>query len=83
MGRKLAGRLTSALQKMDESRADLAGELAQQAGIDTSTMNAILRGEINCPPIRRLEAFAEVLGVSTRFLVAAARDDGCTYGEDE
>lgn len=90
MGQNLASKLSTAIQQMtargragdndDLSRADLVGELAQQAGIETGTVNQILNGEINCPPQGRLEAFAEVLGVSTDFLVSAAEEDGCSYG---
>lgn len=63
-------------------RADVVDEMAQQAGIDSDAVNAIIRGEITCPPLGRLEAFAEVLQVETDTLVQAARSDGCSYDRD-
>ena len=54
-------------------------QLARAAGISTGTVNQILNAEINCPPLRRLEGFAEVLGVSTDAVIRAAEGDGCNY----
>lgn len=82
-GANLATRLSALVEDQttndDTERSDIVGELAQQAGIDTSTVNAILRGEITCPPRERLDSFAEVLNVESSVLADAARADGCTY----
>jgi len=47
--------------------------------ISVSTVNQILRGDINCPPLVRLEGFAETLNVSVASLRSAAERDGCNY----
>jgi len=65
--------------------ADATGEpdAARGAGgqLTPSTVGQIVRGEINCPPNSRLEAFASVLGVSVDTLRSAAREDGCEFSE--
>lgn len=66
----------------DTSRADIVSQMARAAGIATDTVNAILNADVNCPPLRRLEGFAEVLDVSMASLRSAAESDGCEYSED-
>lgn len=78
-GETLGSALEALIEDQDGDRSDVIGEMAQQAGIDEETVNAIVRGEITCPPRGRLEAFAEVLQVDTSALVSAARQDGCSY----
>jgi hypothetical protein len=59
------------------------GEMAQQASIDVSTVRNILNGDIQCPPMGRLEAFAEVLQTDVGDIVAAANQDGCEYAMNQ
>lgn len=66
----------------DAERARIIGEMAEAAGISASTVQQILDGEINCPPLDRLEGFARVLDSSLERLRSAAERDGCEY-EDE
>ena len=48
-----------------------------------STVNQILNGSINCPPMNRLEGFARTLNVSVDTLTDAASADGCNYEPDD
>ena len=66
----------------DTSQADVVAQMARAAGISSGTVNEILNASINCPPLRRLEGFAEVLGVSMARLRTAAEADGCEYADD-
>ena len=82
-GDSLASRLEDAIDGMtdeDTSRGDVLDAMAAAAGIGRSTVNQILNGSINCPPLDRLEGFAEALdGVSLDDLITAAESDGCSY----
>lgn len=75
--------LIDGLETDERSRADIIEEMGRAAGIAPGTVNQILNAEINCPPINRLEGFAEVLGTSTARLRNAAESDGCNYGDDD
>ncbi len=66
----------------DQTREDIIAEMADAAGIEVSTVNQIIAGEINCPPIERLQGFADVLDVDVATLTSAAEDDGCDYSSD-
>ena len=66
----------------DRTRQDVIEDMADEAGLSPSTVNQIIRGEINCPPLDRLEAFARVLDLTVDEMVAAAEKDGCDYGDD-
>jgi len=85
-GAELADEMSDMVEDMaeggDMSTADVREELADAAGISTSTVASILSGEIQCPPIERLEGFAQVLDVPTEELIETAREDGCSYGGD-
>lgn len=65
----------------DRSRADIIESVASAGGISASTVSQILRGDIDCPPLSRLEGFAEALNVSMSSIISAAEGDGCDYGE--
>ena len=89
-GPQLASLLNDAIDAIDESesddrsRSDVVEEMGQQAGIDPSTVNSILNEGINCPPLRRLEGFAQVDGLpSMSAQQEAAESDGCEYGDDD
>jgi len=67
----------------DRSRADVVAQMSDAAGISESTVNGILNAEINCPPIARLEGFAQVDGLpAVSSQRSAAEEDGCDYSED-
>ena len=78
-GDALAARLNSIINGMSEQRGTVIGRMAAAAGISVSTVNQILNGSINCPPIRRLNGFARVLKVSSKSLQTSAERDGCNY----
>jgi len=78
-GRALAAFIENQLPDDDEDRAEMVGRMATAASISVSTVNQIARGEVTCPPLERLEAFAGVLSVSVGALTAAAERDGCEY----
>lgn len=81
-GESLASALNNAIDAMvtdDRSRPDVISAMGSAAGIESGTVNSIISGSINCPPISRLEGFAEALNVSMSSLQSAAEDDGCSY----
>ncbi len=85
-GQSLAALLNRRIDQLvddDTTRADIIAQMAQAAGIEPGTVNQILNGSINCPPIDRLEGFAEVLGMSINTLVTAAERDGCEYEDKD
>lgn len=85
MGAKLAAALNSAIESKatdETSASDIKGQMASAAGIEQDTVNQILNGSISCPPVERLEGFAEVLDVSLETLQSAAESDGCSYSDD-
>ena len=87
-GSSLASALQSKIDMIlaeDEemSQADVVEMMAEAAGIDAETVNQILRGEINCPPLERLEGFASALSMSMDEIMTAAEADGCAYGADD
>lgn len=64
--------------------AELSNEdLADAAGIDASSIGQILSGDINCPPVERLEGVATALDVPAADLIEAAEADGCDYSNGE
>ena len=83
MGQKLASTLNQLIDAQaseSTSRADIIRDMASAAGIDASTVNEILQGTIDCPPLDRLQGFAKVLsGASASSLRSAAESDGCNY----
>lgn len=84
-GASLARTLNNRIDEMEDdetSRADIIEGMGSAADISAGTVNDILAGDINCPPLERLEAFASFLDLSVDTLTAAAREDGCSYGED-
>lgn len=66
----------------NKSRTDIIEEIGRAAGISASTVGQILRGEINCPPIRRLEGFSRALDISMGRIRSAAESDGCEFNAD-
>jgi hypothetical protein len=85
MGQNLADFLNSQIDEMatdDMPRSDIVAEMASAAGVESGTVNSILSGEIACPPLGRLEGFAEVLPASLSAITSAAEDDGCAYDEE-
>lgn len=84
-GENLAAELNGLIDEQateDRPRSQIVEEMAEAAGIAASTVNGILNAQINCPPLRRLEGFAEVLGTRVSRLRNAAEDDGCRYDDD-
>ena len=89
-GPQLASLLNDAIDAIDNDDSDdrdrsaVVEEMGQQAGIDPSTVNSILNEGINCPPLRRLEGFAQVDGLpSLNAQQDAAESDGCEFGDDD
>ena len=81
-GQSLASTLEDAITDMagdDMSESDIQFEMADAAGIEGSTLDGILGAEIECPPLERLEGFADVLDIDLDTIVAAAENDGCEY----
>jgi|SaaInl4_150m_RNA_FD_contig_123_16895_length_7918_multi_5_in_2_out_2_4 transcriptional regulator with XRE-family HTH domain len=65
-----------------KSKGDIKDSMGKAAGISSATVNNILSGNINCPPIERLSGFAKVLNVSLKSLKDAAKRDGCKYSDE-
>lgn len=79
-GRALASLLETTIADRlgdDGDRAELLERIASAAGIEVSTLNQILSGEINCPPPDRLRGFRDVLGLSIERMRSAMESDGC------
>ena len=74
--------LGNLLRELRDERELSNEDLANAAGVSTSTMGQILAGSIDCPPIERLEGLADRLNVSRQRLVTAAESDGCDYSSD-
>jgi len=88
MGAQLAEAMEAAIEEMlgeepeQGDRGELIEEIASAGGISPATLQEILAGEIDCPPINRLEGFASALdGVSASDLIGAAEADGCEYDD--
>ncbi len=80
-GEALGSFLNGIIDGMSADRADIVDDIASAAGITVSTVNQILNGSIECPPIGRLEDFAGVLSTSLGRIQSAAEEDGCEYDE--
>ena len=65
----------------DRTRDSIVMELTRELGADPEMVDAILRGETDCPDIETIHAFARVFGLSTEVLRATAEVDGCDYLE--
>jgi len=78
-GARLASTLNRLIENSDSERAEVIASMGSSAGIDANTVNQILNGSIDCPPLRRLQGFARALGTSLSTLRSAAESDGCEY----
>lgn len=80
-GMILAGLLNKTIDDQateERPRAEIISAMAQAAGIEPGTVDQILAGTIDCPPVaERLQGFASVLDISLADLVKAAEEDGC------
>ena len=81
-GTHLADVLNNAIGDGDD-RMEKIEMMASAAGIDEETVNQILDGDIDCPPMDRLEKFAEALSISVDTLTEAGMQDGCSYEEED
>jgi len=77
----LRTQLGEMLSGSDKSRSDVVEEIATAAGIETSTVNDILAGNIEAPPEERLQAFSDVLGVSMEDMMEAMGSDAPEFAE--
>lgn len=85
-GANLAGVLNARIDNLEtdeRSRGDIVDEMGEEAGISPDTVRQILSGDLNCPPVDRLEGFARALDISVESLITAAESDGCEYGSNE
>ena len=82
-GSSLASLLNDLIDSRSDSRSDVINRMASAAGIEPSTVNQILSGSINCPPMERLAGFATALNTSTKRLEDAAKRDGCEFNAEE
>lgn len=82
MGQKLAATLNQLIDgkvSVTRHRSVIEAEIADWCDVDVETIRQILRGEILCPPLYRLEPLAGALDVDIDLLRAAAESDGCDY----
>lgn len=83
MGDSLGNFLNNAIDDMagddSEERSRIISRIASASGISESTVNQILSGSIICPPLDRLEGFAEVLDITIDSIITSAESDGCKY----
>ena len=81
-GDNLAATLNKKINQMvteERSRTDIIQAIANAAGISSITVNQILGGSINCPPLNRLQGFSKILKISVNSMITSARRDGCEY----
>lgn len=98
MGQQLGARINQGIESTiseEKSRADVISDIAEATSRTPGTINAIISGEINCPPENSEDpgvgAFygpcASALNETTADdLISAAEEDGCNVGsnrEDE
>lgn len=81
-GRWLSDRIDEMVTE-EMTRGDIIAQVASAAGVDESTINQIISGEIDCPPLERLEGFASVMGVEIETVITQFREDGCSYSQEE
>lgn len=83
LGAALGGRLMELIDAYAEANdmtlEDVREAAGSAAGVSGDTVANIESGEINCPPVERLEGFAEFFGVSLEYLLELAAADGCEY----
>lgn len=80
---KLGANLGETIARLRDEAGITNEQLGSAAGISESTVAGIVSGEINCPPMDRLSGMASALDVSVETLINAAREDGCSYGDEE
>jgi HK97 family phage prohead protease len=78
-GTSLSSLLEDLIEADDRPRADVVASMASAAGIDVGTVNSIIAGGIDCPPLNRLSGMASALGTTVGRLRTAAEKDGCSY----
>lgn len=84
LGNALQAKIDVLLSEDEElTQAEVVQSMADAAGITPDTVNQILSGEVDCPPLERLEGFAEALKMEMSEIMTAAEVDGCMYGEEE
>ena len=71
----MASKLGNFLQRKRDEKGMTNGDLAKAAGVDESTIGAILSGAIIRPPDRRLSNLARLLGTSLATLKALLPED--------
>jgi len=71
--------LAAVLRQLQSDQGLGTSDLAEAAGVEVSTMRSVLSGEITCPPMARIEAWAQALNVSIGELRRAAERDGCSF----
>jgi len=62
-----------------QARAELIKAIAKADGSSTSVTYMVLRGKAQCPERKCLAAFAQVLPVGMKQIMAATALDGCKY----
>lgn len=85
-GSVLSETLKRLIDKKAKNRADrgeIVRQMAEKAGISVQAVYDIMKQKIDCPPIKRLSAFASVLGVNESVLTSASRRDGCKLDKSE
>ena len=75
----LADELNTLIDDGDEDRDEMIQKLADECGMDTDGINAILDGEMECPTKEVIEGLARGCGVTADKLFDAAMQDGCAY----
>ncbi len=80
LSRLMAGKMEEMAHHEEQmGHAEMMEEMADYAGMSTSHMRAIRRGDVDCPGMDAIEAMSEILDTDMGMLVAAAERDGCQY----
>jgi hypothetical protein len=64
----------------DKDRAGVVADLAEELGVDDTTVFQHLSGHINCPSASALRKYADFLDLPLDDVMAAAEADGCSPG---
>ena len=80
-GANLASELNTIIDDGDHDRDEMIEKMADECGMDTDGINAILDGATQCPSKEVIEGLARGCGVTADKLFDAAMQDGCEYDD--
>ena len=80
-GANLSAEINTIIADGDHDRDEMIEKMADECGMDTDGINAILDGTMECPSKEVIEGLARGCGVTADKLFDAAMQDGCEYDD--